>query len=211
MAKSSGNNRMPGVGRMTWERSGDDRMSNRSSVSPHHSLYLELPCEIRRIWKCPWPHVCWAMSEVSGALRALLIKSQVVKEIPGITSWGTALTHPPKLQCGQKDIGDTTAWGGGTALLIPANPSLPLKSQLQNHWRCLWMQYTDPSTQGGSQTLSPSAEARSCIPLSTPSFLKKDVRGVSSFAVAACQEQVRECSKVWHLSPALSQEVSRWG
>lgn len=60
----------------------------------------------------------------------------------------------------------TTARRGGTAVLIPANPSLPLNPRPWNHWRCLWMQHTEPSTQAGSQTPSPpqTAAANSCIP-----------------------------------------------
>lgn len=131
-------------------------MSGRSSVSPHHSLYLEFPWEFRRIWKCPWPCVLWAVSEVSGTLCALLIKSQRVEEIPGITSWdhqrGTALTHPPKPQCGQKEISGRDLphhcqgrWdsSANVSKSLPASKPTALESLEMP----LEMQY-NPSTQG---------------------------------------------------------------
>lgn len=175
-------------------------MSGRSSVSPHHSLYLELPHEIRRIWKCPWLRVRCAVSELSGALRALLIKSQSVEEIPGITRWETALTHPPKPQCGQKEI-------GGCDLLhhcqgrwdSSANPSLPLNPQPWNHWRCLGMQYMEPSTQGGSQTLPPKAEANSCIAASHP-FISEEGCERSSFLLC--------CDHLPRTAPGVLQSVT---
>lgn len=100
----------------------------------------------------------------------------------------------------------TTARGSGTALLMPANPSLPLNPQ---PW--LWMQYMEPSTQGGSQTLL-GLKTTAALQLSTLLFLKKGVKeAVSCFAVTTSQEQLRQCYKMWHLSPALPQELSRWG
>lgn len=110
------------------ERSGDDRTSRRSSVSPHHNLYLEVPWEFRRIWKCPRPCVRWAVSEVSGILCALLIKSQSVEEIPGNPSLEQLSHIHPRPSVVRRTlvavIFHTSARGGGMALLMPANPFL---------------------------------------------------------------------------------------
>lgn len=150
-----------GDGTRIWEWQNDlgmtEHLAEVQSLLTTVSTWC-LPCEVRRIWKCPWPRVHWAVSEVSGALCALLTKSQSVEEIPGITSWGTALTHPPKPQSGQRDIHSCDVphhcRGGGPALLIPGNPSL---TQLHGHriTGCAsgcssW----NPHTEGFSSSLS---------------------------------------------------------
>lgn len=188
-------------------------MASRSSVSPHHSLYLELPCEIRRIWKCPWPH--WAVSEVSGAFSALLIKIQSAKEIPGITRWGTALTHPPKPQCGQEGIGGCDLpqhcqgrWDSS------ANPSKSLPASKPTAMESLEMPLdaVHGTLHTGGFSNSPRAEANSCFLASHP-FISEEGCERSSFLLC-CDNLPRAALGMfqgWHLSPALSQELSRWG
>lgn len=119
----------------------------------------------------------WAVSEVSGALCVLLIESQSVEEIPGITSWGTALPHPPKPQCGQKDIGSCDLphhCQGRWDSSANAKNSLPAsKPTAMESLEMPLGAVHGTSTQRGSQTLSPGAEANSCPASSHPSISEK--------------------------------------